>query len=87
VDMEKCNLCGICVHACLGNLDNLGVMTIQDKRLVINQPKCLGCSNCIGLCPQSALRMLNVDMLFDFEKRHDITSEKPYGNLFPEFRL
>lgn len=87
VDMKKCNLCGICERACLGNLDNLRVMTIQDKRLVINQEKCIGCSNCIGLCPKGALRMLNVEMLFDFEKRHGITYERPYGDLFPEFKL
>ena len=87
VDMERCNLCGICERACLGNLDNLKVITIQDKKLVIDKEKCLGCSNCIGLCPKDALRMLNIDVLFDFEKRHGITYKKPYGDMYPDFKL
>ena len=54
---------------------------------IIDQEKCLGCANCIGLCPKSALRMKNIEMLFDFEKRHSITYQRPYGDIYPEFQL
>lgn len=87
VDMEKCNLCGICERSCLGNLDNLKVITTQNKKLMIDQEKCFGCSNCIGICPMGALRMKNIEILFDFEKRHGITPNRPYGDIYPDFHL
>ena len=49
VDMDKCNLCGICALTC-----PVSAITL-DKELVFNS-SCIGCWGCFNTCPRAAIR-------------------------------
>lgn len=49
-DMERCELCGLCVEHCPPH-----VMGVEGKRLVIDYGRCIGCFCCQELCPRGAI--------------------------------
>jgi len=54
---DKCNQCKICVTAC----NDGGYQAIScDDKIVFDKAKCGGCSLCMLICPQDAVRMVNL---------------------------
>ena len=53
VDMDKCNLCGLCIEYCPE-----GNMIEFQKRLCIDYQICKGCGVCAVECPFDAIAML-----------------------------
>lgn len=53
-DADNCNLCGICIGACV-----LGAMGMvendKESALVLDTSRCLGCNRCVRTCPSQAL--------------------------------
>jgi ferredoxin len=58
VDMEECNLCGLCEDTCIYD-----AIRISDERLTIIEDNCEGCRACVISCPQNALTLQNVDQI------------------------
>lgn len=51
IDEEKCNGCGLCVHAC-----HEGALTIENgKAKLIRDDYCDGLGNCLPVCPMNAI--------------------------------
>lgn len=50
IDLEVCNLCGICEKNC-----PYFAISIQDGRIVVNEEKCFGCGLCQSRCPVKAI--------------------------------
>lgn len=50
VDMNRCELCGLCVEHCPPR-----VMAVEGKNLSIDYTHCIGCFCCQELCPRGAL--------------------------------
>jgi len=56
IDSEKCCACGKCVKVC--NESEYQALAIEDKKVVIDESRCKGCSLCSIVCPQCAIKML-----------------------------
>ena len=52
VDPELCNGCEICVGKC-----QMDARTMVDGIAVVNLDRCIGCGNCVVLCPENANRL------------------------------
>lgn len=52
VDVEKCDLCGLCVEYCPSY-----VFTIVEGRVVVDESRCIECYACIPLCPKGAIKV------------------------------
>jgi len=52
VDLEKCNLCMLCVEYCPAY-----VFSVSSGRITVDNSKCIECYGCIPLCPRSAIRI------------------------------
>ncbi|HXY74894.1 MAG TPA: 4Fe-4S binding protein [Dehalococcoidales bacterium] len=51
IDMEKCNLCGLCVEVC-----KCGAIIIEKKVIVFTKSDLCGwCTICEAVCPTGAL--------------------------------
>jgi len=53
VDAEKCSACGLC-----GEIGHCNAIVLTDEVAFINSKLCQGCSTCIDICPQKAIRMI-----------------------------
>jgi ferredoxin len=51
-DMDKCNLCGLCIDSCA-----YGARSISGDKMLIEPEKCWGCSACEFICPEDAITM------------------------------
>ncbi len=58
VDLESCNLCGICQDVCVYE-----AICISEEEIAINKEGCEGCNLCVINCPQEALTLENVDLI------------------------
>ena len=56
VDMEKCNLCGLCLEYCPE-----GNMIKYRERICIDYEICKGCGVCATECPHKAIEMVRED--------------------------
>jgi Fe-S-cluster-containing hydrogenase component 2 len=52
VDRELCNGCEVCVGKC-----QLNALVMVDGAAQVNLDRCIGCGNCVVLCPQGAIRL------------------------------
>ncbi len=50
VDLERCNGCGLCLKPA-----HCHAITMVDKKAVVDQAACYGCSICVAVCPSKAL--------------------------------
>ncbi|MEW5718883.1 MAG: hypothetical protein AB1817_09675 [Chloroflexota bacterium] len=50
VDLERCNGCGLCLKPA-----HCHAITLVDKKAVVEEAKCYGCSICVAVCPSKAL--------------------------------
>jgi ferredoxin-type protein NapH len=52
-DLTKCNGCGKCAQACM-----VWALELDKSRMLIkrDQSSCMSCKECIGVCPQEAIR-------------------------------
>ena len=57
VDRSKCTECGVCEKVCDFGLP---IRALSKKNPVIKTNLCMGCGRCRDLCPQSAIRFLDV---------------------------
>ena len=64
VDMELCNLCGDCEDCCPWE-----PCTIDVGVVLIDTEKCEGCVLCVANCPEGALKLKNLDMLYEYYER------------------
>lgn len=55
VDAQKCSKCGLCLE-----IGHCNAIILTDEAAEINPDLCQGCSTCIDLCPQKAIRMVEV---------------------------
>ncbi|HIH44267.1 MAG TPA: 4Fe-4S binding protein [Candidatus Methanoperedenaceae archaeon] len=52
---DQCNACGACIRACP---KGPRVYELRDGRLIVIDPSsCLGCTNCVSICPKNAIRL------------------------------
>ena len=50
IDVNRCNLCGLCVPACVR-----GILKEGDKGVVVTEPElCIFCGHCRAVCPTDA---------------------------------
>lgn len=52
-DMDKCTACGKCVKRC-----QLQAITLEDKKLHIEEEYCFGCGSCTSTCPKDCLKLV-----------------------------
>lgn len=52
-DLEKCNLCDICIDICAYE-----ARSIDDDKMIVNSDNCAGCSACEYACPEDAISMV-----------------------------
>jgi len=60
VDYKKCKACGMCVHVCKG-----GPLYIENKRLVVDYSRalgCIACGHCAAICPQECITVEGRDL-------------------------
>lgn len=60
IDSEKCTVCGLCVKVCKG-----APLYLDDDQIRIDQTRifgCIGCGQCMAVCPQSAIEIRGRDM-------------------------
>ena len=55
IDEDVCAVCGKCVKICEESEHN--ALSKQDKKIVLNNEKCVGCSLCSIVCPKDAISM------------------------------
>jgi len=55
VDPQKCSKCGLCLE-----IGHCNAIILTEEAAEINPDLCQGCSTCIDLCPQKAIRMVEV---------------------------
>lgn len=55
VDPEKCSRCGLCVE-----IGHCNAIVLTEEAASINRDLCQGCSTCLDICPQKAIRMVEV---------------------------
>ncbi len=55
IDMEKCNLCGLCVTACADA--TAAAITIDDGEVIVDTALCVGCGLCKMVCPIDAVEL------------------------------
>jgi dihydroorotate dehydrogenase/Pyruvate/2-oxoacid:ferredoxin oxidoreductase delta subunit len=55
-DTEKCNFCGKCVTACIRDAITANS---AENRIEADPMLCLGCGFCVGLCAQSAVKIIH----------------------------
>ena len=55
IKSEKCNLCGRCAETCIYK-----VITVDKEKSLINidDNKCWSCGFCVGICPSSAITLV-----------------------------
>lgn len=53
IDGDTCTLCRLCVNLC-----PYQALTIDDKKVLLDQRKCLGCGLCYSACPHHAIKLL-----------------------------
>ena len=61
VDINKCNLCEICISFCPDSC----ITTGDDGCVVFDYSDCKGCSMCSSACPMEAIEMA---MVFEEDK-------------------
>jgi uncharacterized protein len=49
---DSCDACGVCVGEC-----PVYAMYLQDKKSQIDYDMCIGCNNCLEMCPNSAIKI------------------------------
>lgn len=56
IDSEKCKGCGLCTHACAAAALE---MDVENKcRMVKELPFCMSCGDCVALCPEDAIELI-----------------------------
>lgn len=63
IDKDKCTLCGLCVKVCKG-----APLFIEDKMVKVDQNRvfgCIGCGQCMAVCPKKAIKINGRDMTPD----------------------
>ena len=50
---ETCEGCGVCVDRC-----QMGALTLEDDRVVLNPDRCIGCGLCVSTCPTGSLTLV-----------------------------
>jgi nitroreductase/NAD-dependent dihydropyrimidine dehydrogenase PreA subunit len=61
VDYDKCKACGICVRVCKG-----GPLHIENKKLVIDYSRalgCIACGHCAAICPHECITVEGRDLV------------------------
>ena len=53
-DATRCVQCGICGYNCPVGIN---VRAYAHKGLTVTDENCIGCRNCVNLCPRGTLRM------------------------------
>lgn len=61
VDVDKCDMCGICVDEC-----KYGAIEIRDygdkgKKAWVNKALCKGCGLCVSVCPKEAIQLSGLE--------------------------
>ncbi len=55
IDQEKCNGCGLCVHACHEG----AIQMVDGKAVLVSDVYCDGLGDCLGPCPTGALSVIS----------------------------
>jgi len=63
IDMDKCNLCGICEKICIYDAIN-----VHDNRVDVINDLCEGCNVCIDQCPTRAIKLENTHLIWELLK-------------------
>ncbi|MBI3958890.1 MAG: molecular chaperone TorD family protein [Chloroflexi bacterium] len=61
-ETDVCNLCGICIGACLPGALRM-VESDTETALSLDISRCVGCNRCVRICPQRVLKQLETDVL------------------------
>ena len=64
VDEDKCTGCGICEDVCYYE----GIKVV-DRMAVVNENNCEGCRACVMDCPEGALSLRNVEMVYEIARK------------------
>lgn len=60
---DRCTQCGVCEETC-----PVYAITMDGKEPTIDEKTCQGCGLCVANCPSEAIRLRNVDYLYELTK-------------------
>jgi len=74
LDEKTCTKCGLCENACKGGC-------IDYQNLYVDFSRCVGCFNCLAVCPFSSAKFELNDIYKGGGKKQTINSERPIEKL------
>ena len=54
----------------------MDAITTQDEKAVVNLDRCIGCGNCVAVCPEDAIQLVKNDKVDEVPKNEDEMFEK-----------
>jgi dihydroorotate dehydrogenase/ferredoxin len=80
IDMDKCNLCGICEKTC-----PFRVYELAEEKILVQEERCDSCGFCLSMCPRQAIKLVEKDNKSIIVWDPKETMAKPYQELLATF--